>query len=1680
MRRLTLVILGLLLAVGSLALPEVAGALEPEGPTTAPSATGDPGDTDPADTDPAETGPGDAVTDVSAESADQPTQPPADDSTRQAPPQPVRVTQHAAVDGPCASVAAVQWGAAPTTVGQRGVGGAECFEFTTGSFGTYLFRAVPDDDAWSPGFGLFEADQPVGAMTGYASYGAFYQLKASTTYQVQVSGDPGAQPRGYRVGYYAVAAATGCDAVPGLGWSAASEFPTQNAAGAVDCQSFSVPTGRAVRLAGDAGYATVLNAAGDVVCNLYRWSMPGRCVASGAGPYRVITSDWGDAATDAHLMVTDTESSTGCTAITLAAWNAALPTRADRAADGSGTECYALSTTRAASYGLRAGRTDNRWNSRLEVWESGSGDLLHQTSVDIAFTELSLRGSRTYRFVVSGDPDGYPGGVALGVYDITQQAGCATLPGLDWDDAPATFDLADDAVGCVEFASAAARTLRSAAQRTSAEGETWFRLYNAAGVNLCSFSTGSVYSCITSGTGPYRLLAAPSWSDAAAARVHLNDISSAQGCATVALGTWGTALPGSATRAADGSGAECFTVTTAAAGSYAMASWFGSTQWSPRVELWDTDSKTQAWQSYTSWWYQYQPVSLRGTTAYRVVVSGDPDGYDNSYAWGLTQVAGGGTCAAITGVDWSSTPEQGTLAEGEIDCRQLNAESGSYVRVRVARTGELGQPRVEVVNKAGDVLCQVDVGHGSTCRLTGVGPFRMLAHSVDPVGTTAYRFWITDPASSIGCGAASSSTAEPAQAGILAPDTAAVCYDLGSTAGAVYVPATHPSWSVRGVVLNGRGDELCGTDQACVLSGPAPYRLSWTSTSEDTETYAFRVLRPTTDDGSCLNVASVAYGFEPLSGKVVEDLDVRCYEFAATTGDQLRFRPRDLSGQESPGMVVFGPSGGAICSVDSAYWDVDLDCTAAATGRHTAYVIADASSLGRYQLSAECLNPACGPDELTVLSANPKTIGQSSSVTVTLQGKNFDRSQTVTLSRLGTVLTGQVIDVSSDRRTIRVLFDLSTAGVGSWNVKVASTDGEEATYASAVTVTAPGEPKVTASLTGLGRFVPGRPQTMSLTVTNAGNVDGIGVPIVLRGFPAGSTIEPQFTLYGLDAAGEAVPATITPGDDDIFTAADGSLGIPLYINRMPAGGRVDVSFRVTVPVQANYDLLASVGQCMVNPNATGGVARAAAITPGVQCANATYNALTDAAFEAVPGAACVSGVRDVVETGVTNWAENGSPFSFGGWGDVLEFGVSTVFSGLNCAADFFPPTKVAKTVLKVASTAWGLGTLGKTCYEDGVALGNSWVTSLDPNEIVGPAGGGTNNAIRGEGRQHYAIYFENSKDASAPAQVVKVDTTLDATKFDMSSLTFGALQFGTTIWTPAEGATELDHSLDLVSDDGLQLHITAAKNDSGKLSWLLETIDPVTGDLPEDPLLGFLPPNDDGTEGQGVVFFDVGYTAAVQSGTTVSAKADIVFDLNAPIATNTWSNRIDRVAPTAAVSGVPKSTTNPNIPVTWGGSDGQSGITQIDVFVAVDGGSYALWKSAAASGKATYPGAIGHRYAFVAVARDGAGNASAMPSVPHATTQVLRVFKYSGPRLALRGTPTTGSTLRSNFAPTKVVPRGTVRYQWFRGTKAIAGRTAATYKVTRTDRGKLLSLRITITRSGYAPKVLKSNSVRAR
>ena len=76
------------------------------------------------------------------------------------------------------------------------------------------------------------------------------------------------------------------------------------------------------------------------------------------------------------------------------------------------------------------------------------------------------------------------------------------------------------------------------------------------------------------------------------------------------------------------------------------------------------------------------------------------------------------------------------------------------------------------------------------------------------------------------------------------------------------------------------------------------------------------------------------------------------------------------------------------------------------------------------------------------------------------------------------------------------------------------------------------------------------------------------------------------------------------------------------------------------------------------------------------------------------------------------------------------------------------------------------------------------------------------------------------------------------------------------------------------------------------LVWRFTSLDPATYEAPEDAAIGFLPPNANGTEGQGSVVFTIKPRANLPDRTVISNTAKIVFDNNAPMDTPTWTNMI--------------------------------------------------------------------------------------------------------------------------------------------------------------------------------------------
>jgi hypothetical protein len=280
-----------------------------------------------------------------------------------------------------------------------------------------------------------------------------------------------------------------------------------------------------------------------------------------------------------------------------------------------------------------------------------------------------------------------------------------------------------------------------------------------------------------------------------------------------------------------------------------------------------------------------------------------------------------------------------------------------------------------------------------------------------------------------------------------------------------------------------------------------------------------------------------------------------------------------------------------------------------------------------------------------------------------------------------------------------------------------------------------------------------------------------------------------------------------------------------------------------------------------------------------------------------------------------------------------------------------------------------------------------YVASADPNDKIGLQGIGLLRSVASGAFLPYTIHFENLAAASAAAQEVRVIDTLDPATFDLSTFTFLAFSFGDTSVVAPPGQASVAIDVDLRPAQDLVVRIEASLSAAtGALTCRFRSLDPVTLDPIDDPLGGFLPPNQTPPEGEGSLTFAVQAKPALPSGTRIANVAQIFFDANAPIDTPEWFNTVDADAPSSQVDALPPLAPRRNFGVSWGGGDVGSGIRDYAVWVSDNGAAYERWINSTSALADTFPGEHGHTYRFYAVARDSVGNLEAAPGSPDATT----------------------------------------------------------------------------------------------
>jgi PKD repeat protein len=624
-----------------------------------------------------------------------------------------------------------------------------------------------------------------------------------------------------------------------------------------------------------------------------------------------------------------------------------------------------------------------------------------------------------------------------------------------------------------------------------------------------------------------------------------------------------------------------------------------------------------------------------------------------------------------------------------------------------------------------------------------------------------------------------------------------------------------------------------------------------------------------------------------------------------------------------------------------------------------------------------------------IQSLTPNKAGNTGFATIAIIGGGLTSNANVVLSRTG------FPDIVADSTYIDV--------VGKLNARFNLLDKETGEYS--LTVNIQGQPPIVAqdfftieegiapivwaNISGNSAVLLNRWQTYTYNYGNLGNVDASLAPVWLLvsdipglelEFLSKSPVVPDIDDPVWQTILDSIPPYIII--DSLNGAPFRARAYPFLIQPLGAYETGSFTFRVKSPL--SYQLTSWADADYFDDSKRG------------RFENCLYFAIFKAVAadlisllsNQIPGAACVTGIYQNII--YYDYKEVGQ--------QALKNAIwALVRSAVDCVWDmgsqipFVKAYKLTKEMISIGLNVYErVGEIGdcqnKFKPENAEHKPIAVVASFDPNEIYGPEGFNDDKYYHDHVVYPYRISFENLSTATAPAQEVFVYDTLDAMRYNLSSFSFGNFGFSDTVIFVDQGLKAFSRDIDLRPAKNIILRVNGLfDSNTASIRWEFVSLDPVTMALTEDAFGGFLPPNINSPEGEGFVSFFIKLKPNLPHLDVISNKATIIFDLNEPIITNIWSNRIDRLAPESSVFQLPVSSGDTNILVRWGGADAHSGIAVYDVFVSINGGPAELWKENTWRKADIFTGQLNNTYSFYSVATDYIGNKELPPSTHDAT-----------------------------------------------------------------------------------------------
>ncbi|MEL6104395.1 MAG: CARDB domain-containing protein, partial [Planctomycetota bacterium] len=245
------------------------------------------------------------------------------------------------------------------------------------------------------------------------------------------------------------------------------------------------------------------------------------------------------------------------------------------------------------------------------------------------------------------------------------------------------------------------------------------------------------------------------------------------------------------------------------------------------------------------------------------------------------------------------------------------------------------------------------------------------------------------------------------------------------------------------------------------------------------------------------------------------------------------------------------------------------------------------------------------------------------------------------------------------------------------------------------------------------------------------------------------------------------------------------------------------------------------------------------------------------------------------------------------------------------------------------------------------------------------------------------VHFQNDPGATRDANEIRIVVPLDD-EADPRTFRLGDLQIGDLTIRMPPGRSLYQDDLEFAETLGFNVRVSAGVDlQSRSANWLIQAIDPLTGEVRTDIEDGLLPPNNARGQGAGFVSYSIEIDSASETTDTFTASARVLLDNAPPEDAESLSYTIDAIAPVSRTQAASLNDEG-DVLVSWEVVDdeGGSGFKHVTLYVAEDGGDFKIWQRqlSEASGESVFAGIAGRDYEFLALASDRAGNRETPPT----------------------------------------------------------------------------------------------------